>query len=431
MPPKKRNRKKPKKKFSFPLFKTLAWMSAILLTSMVLLIVIRLPYQTDITKPPIPPVPKTTQTEALPQQPLQKPQAQLPATPQPDSPAPSTSPVLVYEVTTDDFEAKVRGVDVAILESLATVDQTHKTIQHKTVESRKYQGQEFYYQNLTIALPDVFPFLEELATNLKQHAPQARLSTVKNNPRDLEISIFGQPTHHLFIPLVQPPKPVHPVQPRACLVIVVDDLGESMDAAKRLARLSVPITFSVLPYTTQAKAVANLARRTGHELLLHLPCEPEGYPQRANSGPGTLKASMSPALLEQTLVKNLAQLPDVDGVNNHMGSRLTQNKKAMTIILSHLQGRGKFFLDSVTTPRTVVQEVSANLGMNYLRRNVFLDNTQAKQAILLQLKKAESLAKQTGLAIVIGHPYTETLQALETWVKTRDMDITVCKLQDI
>lgn len=49
---------------------------------------------------------------------------------------------------------------------------------------------------------------------------------------------------------------------------------------------------------------------------------------------------MSPAVLEQTLVSNLARLPEVDGVNNHMGSRLTQDKKAMTIILGHLHGRG-------------------------------------------------------------------------------------------
>ena len=391
-----------------------------MLTSLALFVAMRLPLSldTDLLRPKPQATPKVDQPAAPKKTSTEQPQAIPPAD-------------LVYEVPEEDFDSKVRGVDLAILEALATVNQEHKTIQHKTVESRMHEGQEFYYQNLTIALVDVFPFLHELRTNLQQHAPQAKLTAIKDNPRDLEISIHGQPTHHLFIPLVQPPKPDRPAISRPCLVIVIDDLGESLSVAKRLANLSVPITFSVLPYTSRAKEVASLARHRGQELLLHLPCEPEGYPQRANSGPGTLKVGMSPALLEQTLINNLARLPEVDGVNNHMGSRLTKNKVAMTVILAHLQGRGKFFLDSLTTPRSVVQEVSANLGMNYYRRNIFLDNTQAKQAILLQLKKAESLAKRTGLAIAIGHPYPETLQALETWAKNRDQDIVICRLQDI
>lgn len=428
MPPKKRKRKTSKKKSLRPLLKPLVWLSAVLLTSLAVLMVLRLPHHREIIQlPSIPDPVKIRQSAALPKNELPKVPKSLDTTHPNSSPAPS----LVYEVTVNDFESKVRAVDLAILESLASIDRSQHIIQHKTIESRTYKDQEFYYQNLTFHLDDVFPFLEELHKNLQQHAPQAKLSTVKDNPRDLEIALFGQPTHHLFIPLSQPLQTSTPVQPSARLVIVIDDLGESVPVAKRLANLSVPITFSVLPYTTRAKDVANLARKNDRELLLHLPCEPEGYPQRANSGPGTLKVSMSPALLEQTLVNNLARLPDVDGVNNHMGSRLTRDKAAMTIVLSHIQGRGKFFLDSVTTPRTVVQEVSTNLGMAYLRRNIFLDNTQAKQAILLQLKKSESLAKRTGLAIAIGHPYPETLQALETWVKSRDLDITICKLQDI
>ncbi len=128
---------------------------------------------------------------------------------------------------------------------------------------------------------------------------------------------------------------------------------------------------------------------------------------------------------------NLARLPEVDGVNNHMGSRLTRDKAAMTVVLGHLQGQGKFFLDSLTTPNSCVRDVSKSLGMRYYRRHIFLDNTAKEHAILLQLKKAESLARRTGLAVVIGHPYAATLSALESWAKNRDMSIVVCKIQDI
>jgi len=140
---------------------------------------------------------------------------------------------------------------------------------------------------------------------------------------------------------------------------------------------------------------------------------------------------MSPAVLEQTLVDNLSRLPEVDGVNNHMGSRLTRDRRAMTVVLAHLKGKGKFFLDSLTTSASCVREVSRSLGMRYYRRHIFLDNTATERAVLMQLKKAESLARKIGLAVAIGHPYPATLSALEAWAKDRDMRVVICKVQDI
>jgi hypothetical protein len=266
------------------------------------------------------------------------------------------SPALDYETQADDFEARVRNVDLAILLALEASGGSDIVMRHKAVEARVHNGQEFFYQNLTVSLGhDVFEFLTRLKQNISQLEPEASLTTVDGNPRDREISILGEPTHHLFLPLRLPPEPTESKEPVASspkLVIVIDDLGESLATAKRLAALPFKVTFSVLPHNTKARQVAELARRDGLELLLHLPCEPEGYPKAANSGPGTLRTNMSEAALERALVDNLARLPEVDGVNNHMGSKLTQNAKAMTVVLAHLKGRGKFFLDSLP-PRRV------------------------------------------------------------------------------
>lgn len=108
---------------------------------------------------------------------------------------------------------------------------------------------------------------------------------MNSNPRDLEISILGEPTHHLFLPLSIVSEPDSPTVAAPRLVLIIDDLGESMSVAKRLAGLPFPVSFSVLPYNTKARQVAELARQKNLELLLHLPCEPEGYPSVANSGP--------------------------------------------------------------------------------------------------------------------------------------------------
>jgi len=432
MPPKKRKGKKKASSSSpkFSLFKTLLWTCVILLTGLSLFVAMHLPLRTPATRHDSPPVTRTTpapkpgQTDGA-----NRPVPDHGGTPQATSAQPKAQ---AYEVKVDDFEDRVRNVDMAILQALATQGASQNILRHKAVEARVHNGQEFFYQNLTVSLgQDIFDFLAQLKLNLAELEPGAVLATVEGNPRDLEISILGEPTHHLFIPLRLTPEPPEPVVSAPRLVIVIDDLGESMTTARRLAALPFKVSFSVLPHNTKARQVADLARREGLELLLHLPCEPDGYPKTANSGPGTLRVNMSEAVLEQTLADNLARLPEVDGVNNHMGSRLTQNAKAMNVVLAHLKGRGKFFLDSLTTPKSCVRQVSKNLGMRYYRRHIFLDNSATEHAILLQLRKAEALAKRTGVAVAIGHPYPETLSALEAWAKTRDMDVTICKIQDI
>lgn len=431
MPPKKSKKKKPAAASPrFSLFKSLLWISVVLMTGLTLFVALHLPLKDGARTPGAVQTPAARQDNGRPAPGVRGEAAA------PDVSAGETQvrkkAEQVYEARIDDFDAKVRGVDLAILMGLAAQGESQNIMRHRAVEVRRHGGQEFYYQNLTIDLGhEAFPFLAELKKNLDQLGPEFSLKTVGGNPRDLEISVSGEPTHHIFLPLPNTPEPDPPTVAAARLVIVIDDLGESMSVANRLANLPFPVSFSVLPHNTKARQVAELARQKNLELLLHLPCEPEGYPTAANSGPGTLRVNMSPAVLERTLADNLARLPEVDGVNNHMGSRLTQDKKAMTVVLGHLHGRGKFFLDSLTTPRSCVREVSESLGMRYYRRHIFLDNTAKEHAILLQLRKAESLARRTGLAVAIGHPYPATLSALEAWAKSRDMSVVICKIQDI
>jgi hypothetical protein len=431
MPPKKRSGKKTQAgRPRFSLFTSLAILCAILLAGLTLFVFMRVGQRPapesspEVSRPPVA-GPASGQTAAPSPEPV-------PAQGNGNDTEIRQEPALPYETQADDFEARVRGVDLAILQALAVQGQSRTIMRHKAVEARVHAGQEFYYQNLTITMSeDVFPFLASLRQSLGQFVPEAVLTAVNDNPRDLEISVLGEPTHHIFLPLSLVAEPIAPAAATARLVIVIDDLGESVGAAKRLAGLPFPVSFSVLPHATRAREVAALARQRGRELLLHLPCEPDGYPKTANSGPGTLRADMSPAVLERTLIDNLSRLPEVDGVNNHMGSRLTRDKKAMNVVLAHLKGSGKFFLDSLTTPKSCVRDVSRALGMRYYRRHIFLDNSAKEHAILLQLKKAESLARRTGVAVAIGHPYPATLSALEAWAKDRDTSVIVCKIEDI
>ena len=432
MPPKKRKGKKKTtpRNSRLSLFKTVLWSSVILLTGLSLFVAMKLPIR----------FPRQRAGRA--RQGARSPQGPGAASSGKGRPADLSCPNSSEAgasglrggggVVADDFEKRVRNVDLAILQALGDREDSQNILRHKAVEARSHKGQEFFYQNLTISLgQNVFEFLARLRQNLNRLEPGATLTAVNNSPRDLEVSILGEATHHIFLPLSLTPPTPDPTEASGRLVIIIDDLGESMTTARRLADLPFKVTFSVLPHNTRARQVAQLARREGLELLMHLPCEPEGYPEKADSGPGTLRANMSEAQLERLLVDNLSRLPEVDGVNNHMGSRLTKDARAMAVILGHLKGQKKFFVDSLTTSRSSVRQVCRNLGMRYYRRHVFLDNSATEHAIMLQLKKAESLARRTGVAVAIGHPYPETLSALESWAKSRDMTISICTIEDI
>jgi len=166
-------------------------------------------------------------------------------------------------------------------------------------------------------------------------------------------------------------------------------------------------------------------------VLLHLPMEPLDYPHRADPGPGALFVGMEDTEILARLEDNLAQIPQAIGVNNHMGSRFTADRAGMATVLGALKGKDMFFLDSLTTGKSVVQEQARKIGLTNLRRQIFLDNVQNVQAILFQLRKAERLAHSTGDVIAIGHPYPETLEALRIWEKERDPDIDVVALNTV
>ena len=103
----------------------------------------------------------------------------------------------------------------------------------------------------------------------------------------------------------------------------------------------------------------------------------------------------------------------------------------MRVALQAMQDKGLFFLDSRTTAKSVGEEESRRLGLRHYHRDVFLDNEQNAKAILLQLRRAEGLAKSHGQAIAIGHPHPETMKALRLWLKDRDASVSIVPLTSL
>jgi polysaccharide deacetylase 2 family uncharacterized protein YibQ len=96
-----------------------------------------------------------------------------------------------------------------------------------------------------------------------------------------------------------------------------------------------------------------------------------------------------------------------------MGSRMTAQRPAMAWLMADLQRRHKLFLDSRTSAQTVAAAEAQKIGLASVSRDVFLDDERTEAAILTQLQTAISLAHKQGSAVMIGHPYPQTLAVLE------------------
>lgn len=195
------------------------------------------------------------------------------------------------------------------------------------------------------------------------------------------------------------------------LAIVIDDLGLDGAATRRLAALEGPLTLAFLPYAADLPAQTALVRAAGHELLVHLPMAPRGG--LADPGPMALSGESGETEMRRRIAWNLSRFEGYVGVNNHMGSGLTENATAMRIVMQELAERGRLFLDSRTTPATVARRAARSAGIPNASRDIFLDNDQDARAVEVQFDKLEALARRHGTAIGIGHPHAETLATLE------------------
>jgi polysaccharide deacetylase 2 family uncharacterized protein YibQ len=209
-----------------------------------------------------------------------------------------------------------------------------------------------------------------------------------------------------------PRRPVHTPALSARIAIIIDDLGNDRIAVEQLARWREPVACAVLPMLSGSVAAAETLSRSGKEILLHLPMEPLGFPG-VRPGPGLVFVSQTDAEIRSTLAEDLDSVPHATGVNNHMGSLATADRRVMQVVAGELARRGLFFVDSRTTDLTVAAEAAARARVPSASRRVFLDDVQTVEAVERSLDDLVAKARAEGSAIAIGHPHPATLSVLE------------------
>lgn len=198
------------------------------------------------------------------------------------------------------------------------------------------------------------------------------------------------------------------------VIVIIDDLGERKDMTRKFTDLPGPLTLSFLPYVSRLQPMIDKARAQSHEVMLHIPMEP--VKSSIYAGPKTLTSSMSRAEIQQNLLDNLGRAHGYVGINNHMGSKVTQDSSAMDSVMRILLNKGLLFIDSRTINKSVALKYARLNGVPSETRDIFIDHHAESDFIEKQLAKTEEIAKRKGFAIAIGHPYPETFDALTKWL---------------
>jgi polysaccharide deacetylase 2 family uncharacterized protein YibQ len=201
---------------------------------------------------------------------------------------------------------------------------------------------------------------------------------------------------------------------RPAIAIVIDDLGLGAEFTRRAIALDSAVTLALMTYAPRLADWSGAARAAKHEILVHVPMQPLNG--KIDPGPRALTVALSDAEILDRLRWGLGRLDGYVGINNHMGSRFTQDRAGMSVVMEEIKSRGLLFLDSVTIGRTVGSATAAPMRVPFAERNVFLDDQPTVAGVSHQLAVLEQVARRHGTAIAIGHPHEATLSVLAQWL---------------
>jgi polysaccharide deacetylase 2 family uncharacterized protein YibQ len=272
-------------------------------------------------------------------------------------------------------------------------------------------------------------------------SPKDKVVTEKQSPKKMTTSgslkqpVLKEPVISKKSPVVVKQSPVVSVNPypkgAGKIAIILDDFGQSIKNCRYLTEIPDDIAVAILPALPATDDIAKCAQDNKKTIMLHLPMEPhrndDVYPTDY-----IIKPTMEASKVERILMGYLMKMPYVQGVNNHMGSKATEDKALMTTILRRLKKRNLFFVDSLTAKNSVGKQVAKDTGVMFALRDVFLDNENTREAIVAQLVLLAQKANQKGQAIAIGHDRSLTFQVLKDELpKLKASGYTIVSIKDL
>lgn len=291
-------------------------------------------------------------------------------------------------------EEKPKTTEKPPIESKAKDKRTEKTKEAETQTSKNLPKEA-----AKKTLHDKPKEIEKPNKENKAKKPENPIITDKPKPQEQEPDVSAYPIQDL---------PELPSKGK--LIFVFDDAGHNLEQLQYFLDLPFPCTIAVLPKLPNSRETARRIRAAGKELILHQPMQ--ALNPNINPGDGAVKPGMNREEIKKIVASNVEEIGPIAGMNNHEGSLITSDEKAMEAVLELCREKNIYFLDSRTSSKSVVPQVAKKLNMNIWERAVFLDNKKDKAYMKKQIIEGLEIASQRGEAIMIGHVFTVDLAIL-------------------
>ena len=191
-------------------------------------------------------------------------------------------------------------------------------------------------------------------------------------------------------------------QSKAYVAIIIDDFGYNGAGTKEMLSLSVPFTAAVMPFLESSSQDAKAALEAGKEIIIHMPME--SYTGKKSwLGPVSISSGLTDEQVKEIFNSAMSEIEGAVGINNHMGSKITEDTRIMNDILTEVKKNDMVFIDSMTTANSVTKKVSQDIGAVAFYRDVFLDSTTEQSKVEQNLIQLADTALQKGYAVGIGH----------------------------
>lgn len=221
---------------------------------------------------------------------------------------------------------------------------------------------------------------------------------------------------------------ISPLAVAGKLAIVIDDIGYRAKEDSAIYALPKEVSVAIIPVAPYATARANKAFEQKRDILIHLPMEPQ---VRQSIEAGALLVGMNETQIENLIKNAQMQVPNAIGLNNHMGSKATTDKKTMQYLMKSLSQQNLAFLDSKTAGNSVAYKTAKEYGIKALERHVFLDDSDEYDNVQKQFNSALQYARKHGVAVLIGHPRKNSVAVLEKGIATLPNDIQLVSLREL
>ena len=205
---------------------------------------------------------------------------------------------------------------------------------------------------------------------------------------------------------------------RKQIFLVIDDAGLEIAEVRQFLDIPIPMTIAVLPHLRNTGAVCKtISQHPDKEIILHQPME--AYDRSKKTGTGTIYNTTRTVDIAKILNHNLASVVGAKGINNHMGSRTTENEVLMAEVLRYCRVHNLYFMDSKTAYNSVVKRVAERSHSHYEGRDVFLDIKHDRKSVRRAWESTVGKARERGYVIAIGHIWSkETATAIRDSYQT-------------